>query len=59
MPLGLIAYCYPDAVYTEDTNYDGDAATVYYYAMDDGQYKQVTVVDDDVVDVEIVDQIPS
>jgi len=57
MPFGLIDYYYPDAVSTADTYYDGDAATVYYYAMDNGQYKQVTVVDGDVVDVEIVDHI--
>jgi hypothetical protein len=57
MPFGLIDYYYPDAVSTADTSYDGDAATVYYYEMDNGQYKQVTVVDGDVVDVEIVDHI--
>jgi hypothetical protein len=57
MPFGLIDYYYPDAVSTADTYYDGDSATVYYYAMDNGQYKQVTVVDGDVVDVEIVDHI--
>jgi hypothetical protein len=59
MPLELVTYYYPDAVYTSDTDYDGQDATVYYYATDDGQYKEVTVVDGDVVDVEIVDQLPS
>jgi hypothetical protein len=57
MPFGLIDYYYPDAAYTADTYYDGEAAAVYYYAMDNGEYKQVTVVDGDVVDVEIVDHI--
>jgi hypothetical protein len=57
MPLDMVAYYYPTPVYTEDTDYDGEPATVYYYATDDGQYKQVTVVDGDVVDVEIVDHI--
>ena len=57
MPLDLVAYYYPTPVSTEDTDYDGEPATVYYYATDDGQYKQVTVVDGDVVDVEIVDHI--
>ena len=55
MPFALIPYYYPDAVYTEDSYYNGDAATVYYYGLADGQYKQVTVVDGNVVDVEIVD----
>jgi len=59
MPLELITYYYPDAVYTSDTDYDGQDATVYYYATADGQYKEVTVVDGEVVDVEIVDQLPS
>ena len=57
MPLELVTYYYPDPVQTEDSTYDGEDATVYYYAMADGQYKQVTVVDGDVVDVEIVDHI--
>jgi hypothetical protein len=57
MPLDLVDYYYPDPVYSDYTTYDGDDATVYYYATDDGQYKQVTVVDGNVVDVEIVDQI--
>ena len=57
MPLDLVVYYYPTPVYTEDTDYDGEPATVYYYATDDGQYKQVTVVDGDVIDVEIVDHI--
>ena len=57
MPLDLVVYYYPAPVSTEDTDYDGEPATVYYYATDDGQYKQVTVVDGDVVDVEIVDHI--
>jgi hypothetical protein len=59
MPLELVTYYYPDAVYTSDIYYDGQDATVYYYATADGQYKEVTVVDDEVVDVEIVDQLPS
>jgi hypothetical protein len=57
MPLDLVVYYYPTPVQTEDTDYDGEPATVYYYATYDGQYRQVTVVDGDVVDVEIVDQI--
>jgi len=57
MPLDLVDYYYPTPVSTEDTDYDGEPATVYYYATADGQYKQVTVVDGDVVDVEIVDHI--
>ena len=57
MPLDLLVYYYPAPISTEDTDYDGEPATVYYYATDDGQYKQVTVVDGDVVDVEIVDHI--
>jgi hypothetical protein len=57
MPLDLVDYYYPDPVYSDYTTYDGDDATVYYYPMDDGQYKQVTVVDGNVVDVEIVDQV--
>ena len=57
MPLDLVDYYYPDPVYSDYTTYDGEEATVYYYATDDGQYKQVTVVDGNVVDVEIVDQI--
>jgi hypothetical protein len=59
MPLELVTYYYPDAAYTSDTYYDGQDATVYYYATADGQYKQVTVVDGEVVDVEVVDQLPS
>jgi hypothetical protein len=59
MPLELVTYYYPDAVYTSDTYYDGQDATVYYYATADGQYKEVTVVDGEVVDVEVVDQLPS
>jgi hypothetical protein len=57
MPWALIPYYYPDAVYSGDTYYNGEQATVYDYALPDGQYKQVTVVDGNVVDVEIVDQI--
>lgn len=57
MPLDLVDYYYPGPVYSDYTTYDGGEATVYYYATDDGQYKQVTVVDGNVVDVEIVDQI--
>jgi hypothetical protein len=57
MPLDLVVYYYPTPVSTEDTDYDGEPATVYYYATYDGQYRQVTVVDGDVVDVEIVDHI--
>jgi len=57
MPLDLVDYYYPTPVQTEDTDYDGEPATVYYYATYDGQYRQVTVVDGDVVDVEIVDHI--
>ena len=57
MPLDLVDYYYPDPVYSDYSTYDGDEATVYYYAMENGQYKQVTVVDGNVVDVEIVDQI--
>jgi hypothetical protein len=57
MPLDLVTYYYPTPVSTEDRDYDGEPATVYYYATYDGQYRQVTVVDGDVVDVEIVDQI--
>jgi hypothetical protein len=57
MPLDLVDYYYPDPDYSDYTTYDGDDATVYYYAMDDGQYRQVTVVDGNVVDVEVVDQI--
>jgi hypothetical protein len=57
MPLDLVDYYYPDPAYSDYSTYDGDEATVYYYATDDGQYKQVTVVDGNVVDVEIVDQI--
>jgi hypothetical protein len=57
MPLDLVDYYYPDPVYSEYSDYNGDEATVYYYATDDGQYKQVTVIDGKVVDVEIVDQI--
>jgi hypothetical protein len=57
MPLDLVDYYYPDPVYSDYATYDGDDATVYYYPTDDGQYKQVTVVDGTVVDVEIVDQV--
>ena len=57
MPYALIPYYYSDAAYTGDTDYNGEQATVYDYALPDGQYKQVTVVDGNVVDVEIVDQI--
>lgn len=57
MPLELVTYYYPTPVYTNYTQYDGYDATVYYYATDDGQFKEVTVVSGDVVDVEIVDQI--
>jgi hypothetical protein len=57
MPLDLVDYYYPDPVYSDYGDYDGDEATVYYYATDDGQYKQVTVIDGKVVDVQIVDHI--
>jgi hypothetical protein len=57
MPLDLVDYYYPDPVYSDYGYYDGDEATIYYYATDDGRYKQVTVIDGNVVDVEIVDQI--
>ena len=57
MPLDLVDYYYPDPVYSGYSDYNGDEATVYYYATDDGHYKQVTVIDGKVVDVEIVDQI--
>jgi len=57
MPLDLVDYYYPDPVYSTYSTYDGDEATVYYYAMSNGQYKQVTVIDGNVVDVQIVDQI--
>jgi len=57
MPLDLVDYYYPDPVYSDYTTYDGEEATVYYYPTDDGQYKQVTAVDGNVVDVEIVDQV--
>ncbi len=57
MPLDLVDYYYPDPVYSDYSDYNGDEATVYYYATDDGQYKQVTVIDGKVVDVQIVDQI--
>ena len=57
MPVDLVDYYYPTPVQTEDTDYNGEPATVYYYATFDGQYRQVTVVDGDVVDVEIVSQI--
>lgn len=57
MPTDLVDYYYPDPVYTAYTTYDGDEATVYYYAMGDGQYKRVTVIDGNVVDVQIVDEI--
>jgi hypothetical protein len=57
MPYALIPYYYSDPVYTGDTYYNGEQATMYDYALPDGQYKQVTVVDGNVVDVEIVDQI--
>jgi hypothetical protein len=58
MPLDLVEYYYPDPVYTGYTTWDGEDATVYYYAAEGGQqYKRVTVVDGDVVDVQIVDEI--
>ena len=57
MPVDLVDYYYPDPVYSNYTTYDGDDATVYYYATDNGQYKEVTVVDGNVVDVEMVDQV--
>jgi hypothetical protein len=57
MPLDLVDYYYPEPVYTAYITWDGEDATVYYYATDDGQYKRVTVVDGDVVDVQIVDEI--
>jgi ribosomal protein S20 len=54
MPLDLVDYYYPEPVNTTYTTYDGDEATVYFYANVDGQYKRVTVVDRNVVDVQIV-----
>ena len=57
MPLDLVDYYYPEPVYTMYTTYDGDEATVYFYANGDGQYKRVTVVDGNVVDVQIVSVI--
>jgi hypothetical protein len=57
MPLDLVDYYYPDPVYTAYITWDGEDATVYYYSADDGQYKRVTVVDGDVVDVQIVAEI--
>jgi hypothetical protein len=57
MPIDLVDYYYPDPVYTTNATYDDDEATVYYYALGDGRYKRVTVVDGDVVDVQIVDEI--
>ena len=57
MPLDLVDYYYPEPVYTTYTTYDGDEATVYFYANGDGQYKRVTVVDGNVVDVQIVSVI--
>jgi hypothetical protein len=57
MPIDLIDYYYPDQAYTTYTTYNGDEATLYYYALGDGQYKRVTVVDGNVVDVQIVDEI--
>jgi hypothetical protein len=57
MPLDLVDYYYPDPAYSDYGDYNGDEATVYYYATDDGHYKQVTVIDGKVVDVQIVDQI--
>jgi hypothetical protein len=52
MPIDLADYYYPDPVYTTYTTYDGDEATVYCYALGDGQYKRVTVVDGNAVDVQ-------
>ncbi|MBV9275200.1 MAG: hypothetical protein JO333_14975 [Verrucomicrobia bacterium] len=57
MPLDLVDYYYPDPVYSNYTTYDGDEATVYYYTLGDGQYQQVTVIDGNVVDVQVVDEI--
>ena len=57
MPIDLVDYYYSDPMYTTYATYDGDEAAVYYYALGDGQYKRVTVVDGDVVDVQIVDEI--
>jgi len=58
MPLDLVEYYYPDPVYTGYTTWDDEDATVYYYSAEGGQqYKRVTVVDGDVVDVQIVDEI--
>ena len=57
MPIDLVDYYYPDPVYITYTAYDGDQATLYYYALGDGQYKRVIVVDGNVVDVQIVDEI--
>ena len=57
MPLDLVDYYYPDPAYSSYSNYNGDEATVYYYATTDGQYKQVTVIDGKVVDVQLVDHI--
>jgi hypothetical protein len=59
MPIDLVDYYYPDPVYTTYATYNGDEATVYYYALGNGEYKRVTVVDGDVVDVQIVDEIAS
>jgi hypothetical protein len=55
MPLDLVDYYYPNPVYSGYGNYGSDQATVYYYAADGGQYKQVTVIDGKVVDVQMVD----
>jgi hypothetical protein len=55
MPLDLIDYYYPEPVYSSYTEYEGEDAIVYYYATDNSQYWRVTVVDGNVVDVEIVD----
>lgn len=56
MPLDLVDYYYPDPVYSSYADYNGDDAIVYYYVTDEGQYKRVTVVDGNVVEVQIVDR---
>ena len=57
MPLDLVDYYYPESVYSRYTDYEGQDAIVYYYATDNGQYWRVTVVDGNVVNVEVVDYI--
>lgn len=57
MPLDLVDYYYADPIYSNYADYNGEEAIVYYYSIDDGRYERVTVVDGNVVDVQIVDQI--